>query len=498
MTSLKELKNLCEKLSVLYVEDNLDIQRTMEQYLKKFFLEVVCASDGEEGLSKYNQRKFDVVVTDLSMPKMNGLEMIENIKKLNEDQSILITTAHSESNYMFSAIKAKVDGYVIKPFDYEQLNYELFKISEKIKTYNDNANYKFSLETIIEEKTAKLNETLNFQSDNYDQTIFSMVEMIEKRDTYTAGHSQRVAEYSKLIAQEMGYSKEECTLMYQAGILHDVGKIGTPDAVLLNPKNLNDIEYKLIQEHVSLSYKLLNTIPMFEQLSNIVYSHHERYDGRGYPRGLKADEITPLARIMIVADAFDAMSTTRIYKSRKSVKEALEELSVLSAKQFHPEVVKAAIKVLKNIHIDNTINQLPKTKLEEERFAYFYNDTVSDAYNQSFLDVTLMRNSVHLEYESLDLFYIHGLYEYNKEYSWKDGDKLLNSFANILLENLKDTLIFRIFGDDFAVLSKQGIELKYTKEVLNKFLKDYKINYKTFHIDLKESPIKDISQIEKL
>ena len=114
--------------------------------------------------------------------------------------------------------------------------------------------------------------------------------------------------------------------IYQAGILHDIGKIATPDVILLNPQILNKLEYKLIQEHVKVGYRLLVNIPMFQDLAEIIHSHHERYNGTGYPRGLKGDEINPLARIMIVADAFDAMTTNRIYKGRKNLTEALDEL----------------------------------------------------------------------------------------------------------------------------------------------------------------------------
>ena len=491
MNTLKDLKELTHNLTVLYVEDELEIQQTMLRYLQKFFSHVSSANNGLEGLEKYQKNKYDIVITDLSMPKMDGLSMIEEIKKLNEDQAILITTAHTEASYMAGAIKSHIDGYVIKPFDYEQLNTELFKISKKLEAFRENEEYKLHLLEMVDAKTHELHV-------NYDETLFSMVEMIERRDTYTAGHSKRVAEYSKKIAKEMGYSEEEQILIYQAGVLHDVGKIATPDAVLLNPKSLNEIEYKLIQEHVEVSNKLVSQIPMFQPLADIIYSHHERYDGQGYPRGLKANEILPMARIMIVADAFDAMTTNRIYKSRRSVEGALEELMELSKIQFHPEVVQKALIALKDIVLDENINQLPQSKLEEERFAYFYRDTLSDAFNHSYLDVVLMKNSYTKEYTNLELFLITGFSQYNKKYSWKEGDKFLSKIAQLLSESFPNSLVFRVFGDDFVVASRESMEMTNITKELNKIFSDEIISYSVKSIDLTKNPISQISQIEKI
>ena len=488
MKHLKELVELTKGLNTLYVEDDLLIKKTMTQYLKKFFDEVVVANNGLEGLEAYKTQKFDIVITDLSMPKMNGLDMLKQIKGLNDEQIVLITTAHSESDYMFGAIKAGIDGYIIKPFDFTQLNQEIFKIAQKLKKFKENEEYKLHLQQMVDEKTLQL-------KDNYEKTLFSMVEMIEKRDTYTAGHSKRVAEYCVKIATEMGYSEEECTVLHQAGILHDVGKIGTPDTILLKPSKLNEIEYKLIQEHVTVGYKLLHNIPMFEPLAEIIYSHHERYDGKGYPEGLKGDKIIPFARIMIVADAFDAMTTNRIYKSKKTVKEALAELKELSAKQFHPEVIEKALIALNDVEVDKNISQLPKTELEQERFAYFYKDTLSEVYNQNYLDVVLAKNNHNVGYRYMEVFLINGFSNYNKKYGWENGNMLLKEFANTLHQNLQGNLIFRVFGDDFVVISKEKLNLLDVKTVLDKIKN---ITYITKNIDLSVVNISKSAQIENL
>ena len=498
MIDIKAFQKLSQGFRVLYVEDNFSLQNSMGLYLKKLFLEVVIANDGLDGLEHYRLQSFDIVITDLSMPRMNGLEMLKEIRKINENQAILIISAHSESEYMFGAIKLAVDGYIIKPVDFAQLNYELYKIVLRLQQSKENEEYKTNLKKMVDEKTADITKMMLFQAANYEETLFSMVEMIEERDTYTAGHSKRVAKYSKMIAVEMGYSEEDCTKLYQAGILHDVGKVATPDAVLLSPKALNEIEYALIQEHVVVSYRLLSHIPMFAELAEIVKSHHERYDGKGYSNGLAGDDIDPLARIMIVADAFDAMTTNRIYKGRKSVPDALAELVELKSKQFHPEVVDSAIIALRDVKIDESINQLPITRLEQERFAYFYKDTISDVYNNNYLELVLSKNNYNLIYKYMDIFYIHGFSLYNKKSSWSKGNELLKKFATCLDNYMKDSLIFRVFGDDFVVMSEHKIKLDELKVLLDEIVLNEGISYSVKSIDLREAEISDVNQIENV
>lgn len=490
MIAIKELRALTSSLSVLYVEDDKNIQTTMSKYLEKFFHTVFSASDGAEGLELFKNNAINIVITDLSMPVMNGIDMIEKIKEIDANQAILITTAHSEPTYLLAAIESHVDGYVMKPFEFDALNFELFKISQKLHKFQENESYKIHLQEMLEKQTQEI-------SDNYEKTLYSMVELIEQRDTYTAGHSKRVAYYSKLIAQEMGYSDEDVVRIHQAGILHDIGKIETPDSVLLNPMKLNDIEYKLIQEHVSVGYKLLKKIPMFQPLAKIVYQHHEHYDGSGYPNGLKGDEIDPLARIMIVADAFDAMTTNRIYKARRSVEEALNELQKLASIQFHPEVVQSARVALKDIVIDESINQLPQSKLEEERFAYFYSDRLSKAYNQNYLEVVLMKNDHEQSFHNMLIFSLNGFSSYNKLYSWSEGDKLLGAFGNLLVEMLHESLVFRVFGDDFIVLSHQKTDLQTLLDAINHLMKEKMMSYKMHDIDLDIKKIQTLQEIER-
>jgi putative nucleotidyltransferase with HDIG domain len=224
---------------------------------------------------------------------------------------------------------------------------------------------------------------------NYEETIFTFVNMIEQRDTYTAGHTERVAGYCQKIARAMGLADSETAKLYKAAILHDIGKIATPDSVLLKPGKLNSLDYDLIKLHATAGYEMLSNIEMYTELAKIILYHHERHDGRGYPAGLAGNDIPALSRILILADAFDAMTTNRIYKPRKKINDALAELESLSGSQFHPEVVAAAIKALKGTVSPVADTQTPITDIEKKRFSYFFNDKITGLLNEEYLKIFL-------------------------------------------------------------------------------------------------------------
>lgn len=498
MTALKELESVAKSLDVLYVEDDKDVQETVFEYLKKVFHKVVLADDGAEGLNLYKEQDFDLVITDLSMPKMNGLEMVRKIREIDAQQALLITTAYTDVKHMKEAIGIGVDGYIIKPFDYEQLNYELYKISQKLYKFKQNEEYKKYLEELIDAKTSELRDLMHEKECNYENTLVALVNMIEQRDSYTAGHSQRVSDYSHRIAQEMGYTPEECNIISKAAILHDIGKIATPDVVLLKPQSLNALEYTLIKEHVNVGYGVLKNIPMFKELAEIVHEHHERCDGSGYPRGLKRDEIHPLALVMMVADTFDAMTTNRIYKGRKSVQESLQELKELSPIQYDEKVVDAAFRALKDVDIPQDINQLPNTDIEKERFAYFYKDNLTDLYNKNYLDVVLVQNEYDKKFRNLHYLQLKNFSAYNKEHGWKQGNELLKEVAEVLKMSAEGVIAFSLFGDDFVLLDDGECDVTALKKKIEKIIDATVVDYSLRKIDLTQNRFTNADELEQL
>lgn len=345
----------------------------------------------------------------------------------------------------------------------------------------------------------KSRELLERKIKDYEQHIFSLVNIIEKRDSYTAGHTQRVARYAVLIAKEMGFNSEKVDDLYRACMLHDIGKISTPDSILLKPGKLTEIEYEIIKDHVVVSYELLMEVDIYKDIAEIVRHHHERYDGSGYPQGLKGDEIPILSQIMTVADAFDAMTTNRIYKARKSVLEAINELNTLASKQFNTQIVKAATKALQNIEVETTITQQPKTKIEKERFSYFYKDSLTGLYNKDYLDFVLSYNNedeFNLKY--IDVINLHNFSQYNKLNSWGEGNIILKKLADILAQIDENDYIFRIHGDYFVILNSQKHEMDGYIEKLHEALVGTKIDIEYKNYDINLCKIRNVIDLEKL
>lgn len=305
-------------------------------------------------------------------------------------------------------------------------------------------------------KQYQIDELHHEKVQSYQNFIDALVNMIEQRDTYTAGHTVRVAEYAAMIAAEMKLSEQDINQLVAAAKLHDIGKVVTPDSILLKPSKLTSLEYELIKEHVNAGYEVLSTIHSYKELAEIMRYHHERYDGSGYPLGKAGGEIPLLGHIMAVADSFDAMTTNRIYKPRKEVKESIIELNELSGIWYHPAVVNAASKVLADIKIDNSITQMGTSALEEERLSYFFKDRLTKLYNEDYFMMTINGRSRHSVPKKLTIISFADFHHYNKKHGWESGNRLISSFADYLLQMLPEHLLFRIWGDRFAIVDYEG------------------------------------------
>jgi diguanylate cyclase (GGDEF)-like protein/putative nucleotidyltransferase with HDIG domain len=462
MENLQELKALTQDLRVLYVEDNEKYRSSTSLYLKKIFALVVEAKNGAEGLELYKKGSFDLVITDIEMPEMDGLSMSEAIKKIDKNQIILIISAYSNTENFIKSIKLGVDGYLLKPTDSTQMNETLYKVSLKLKTFNENEEYKNHLESLVEKKTAETVQLYNEKMKNYKEILIGLVNILESRDPYTGGHSQRVAYYSKLIAQTMGYSKEECDEIFHAAILHDLGKIAIPDSVLLKPEKLTDLEFKLIKEHPVIGANLLSGMQLFQGIAKIIRHHHESYNGQGYPDGLRGDEIPVFSQIMSVADAFDAMTTSRIYKNNKSISQAIAELESLKNIIYRADIIEAAEEVLSDIKLPSNVDQIPRNEFERERFSYFYRDQLTGNFNEYYLDLVLKSNTIDYSYTYIQLIQLKNFSSYNAQHGWQEGSEILKKISQALTSSRKENvLIFRMNGDDFAIISKDLIEIDF-------------------------------------
>lgn len=349
----------------------------------------------------------------------------------------------------------------------------------------------------VRKKALELREKEIEKNRNYESMISLVVDLIDKRDSYTAGHSQRVAYYCELIARGMYHDEQIVKKIKEAAILHDVGKIAIPDSILLKPGRLTLLEHDLIKYHLRAGYELLSRIDMYKDLAEIVGAHHERYDGNGYPNGLKADEIPPLSRIMILADAFDAMTTDRIYKPHKSVDEALDEIKLLKGMQFDPEVVDIAVIVLRDVVVDHS-SQLPKTAIEQERLAYYIKDQLTGLNNHWALERTLQSNQHSAEYRFATIISIKNLFQFNDRYGWQKGDAFLEEFGSLLKNLYLDYPIYRIFGDKFIVLSQEYLDINSQVLLANGIFDDSGLEVTVTVLHLVDQKINSIGKLEEI
>ncbi len=500
-TLIDFLAHNAHDLHILYVEDEKELQHTTFKYLRKFFQNIDLASNGLEALELYQNRLYDLVITDLNMPKMDGMKLIKEIKKIHQNQEIIVISAHSEQESLMKAISYGINGYLLKPIDFNVFNTTLYNSVYKIKKIKENEAYKNNLIQIVEAKTHEVTNLLEDKVKNLQNSIFAFVDLIEKRDSYTAGHSSRVAYYSTLIARACGICDEETYLLYQAAMLHDIGKVTTPDVILLKPGRLDRDEFQLMKEHVTSGYDLLIGIPMYKEHAKIMRYHHEKYDGTGYPDGLKGNQIPTLSSIMSIADAFDSMTTSRIYQARKNKEEALTEIEKYSGTQFHPEIAAIAIKELNLIHLPENVTQIPKNSLEETRYSYYFRDQLNHAlYNENYFKFIMGHESVlNPAYNKVCAFYIHNLSTYSNQNGWDSRNRLIDKVSQYIINYNKELTNFRIHDNVFLTFLPED-ELNSYITYCEEFLKnpvveqlDIEIKFTDFDFSEKDS----LKKVEK-
>ncbi len=336
----------------------------------------------------------------------------------------------------------------------------------------------------IEQRTV-LEEMELARTANYEETILAFVNIIEQRDSYTAGHTLRVARYCRLIAEEMRIDESEIEKLEKAAILHDIGKVVTPDAILLKPGKLTALEYELIKQHSAAGYQMLSKIDMYKDLAEIIRFHHVHYDGNGYPQTdpARPDDVSILSYIMVVADAFDAMTSNRIYKSKKMITDAIRELERYSGAQFHPEVAKAAARVLKDIEIEDT-SQLPSGEFEERRFAYFFRDSLTDVYNENYLKLILIKKDD--DRRCYNLIELRNFSKYNHRFGWDQGNRFLKGLCEQLSISYPEAMIFRYQGDDFVLIFAQHRDVNSEDILAYDIFRGTDLSVDVTHHDLKD------------
>lgn len=328
------------KESILVVDDEpMNLMQTEALFGIRY--DVRSASSGPEALELIAQEKPDMVLLDLHMPDMDGLEVLKRIHEMQgcENLPVVFLTADDDVDTEAKIFQAGAIDFIAKPFVMEVAIERIRRLLE-LKHLQD------SLQEEVERKTAALVESNQKIRKLSDQVIRALAGAIDAKDSYTNGHSIRVAEYSRAIARRIGKTSAEAEEIYNIALLHDVGKIGISIEIINKPGKLTEEEYNIIKSHTTMGYNILSTISEMPALSIGARWHHERYDGKGYPDGIAGEEIPEIARIICVADCYDAMSSDRSYRKALPQHIVREEINRGKGTQFDPRIAEVMLQMI--------------------------------------------------------------------------------------------------------------------------------------------------------
>ena len=331
---------------VLVVDDEPDIRDILCDLLG-FDYHCASVSSAEEALELLSVEKTDLVVSDITMGGMSGLEMIPHVRRLSPETVVVMISGMQTIESAIEALRVGAFDYIMKPFDLRQVEAAVKRALEHYELREAKRRYENHLEELVAQRTTQLDQALRSLEDAYRSTLKALTSALETRDAETHGHSERVVTFSLRLGRELGLDKEQMTALEFGSLLHDIGKIGVPDAILRKPSKLDEREWAKMREHPLHGQAILREIAFLEGAARVVAQHHERWDGSGYPLGLKGCEIELNARIFAVADAFDAMISDRVYRRGRSYEAAAEELDAWAGRQFDPQVVEAFHRVPK-------------------------------------------------------------------------------------------------------------------------------------------------------
>lgn len=339
------------RATILLVEDDAYVRQTMAVFLENDNFTILQAKNGKQGLELYSSANPDLIILDLQMPEMSGLEFLSFIKKdLSLTPTIVVSGTGSMAD-VIDTLKLGVWDYLTKPIeDLAVLSLAVNKALEKAQLIKENKRYQLHLEEEVDLRTAELQR----REQDLKITLVSIVNvvasMVEKRDPYTAGHQRRVALLAQAIARELELDEDQYEGLGLAAIIHDLGKVAIPSEILSKPGKLTPIEYQLIQTHVQTGYDILTsgTAEFPWPIKTIVHQHHERIDGSGYPLGLSGPDLLIESRILAVADVVEAMASHRPYRAALGVEVALQEISGQQGIRYDRDVVDACLTLFGN------------------------------------------------------------------------------------------------------------------------------------------------------
>jgi len=349
--------------TVLFVDDEVNILKALQRLLRNEPLNVLTATGPQEAIALLESTPTQVVVSDQRMPEMSGVDLLSTIREHQPDMIRMMLTGYTEMNIAVEAInRGEIYRLITKPWNDDELKatlhqaFDHYDLKAEIKRLNlvtREQNFELqdmnrNLEEKVRERTQQLAAKHHELRTAYIQTIRALAEAIDAKDAYTRGHSERVAVYASQLAREMGLPKETIERVYFSGLLHDVGKIGVPDAIITKPDRLTEEEYLEIQKHPEIGAKILEPVEFLRHIVPCVRHHHEWFDGsnRGYPDHLQGDKIPLPSRLILVCDTVEAMTSDRPYRKALPLDTVVRELHKYSGSQFDPVCVNAFLQLL--------------------------------------------------------------------------------------------------------------------------------------------------------
>ena len=324
---------------ILIVDDEEIICSILARRLTREGYACVTANNGREALQYFYKHPFSLIISDIKMPEMDGLTLLKRVKAANPKMMVIMVTAFPEIDLAVEAVHLGAYDFIIKPVDLDLVILSVRKALEKKRLEEEIVAYRSHLERLVEERTAKLQQAYRILKKTHLDSVKVLVEAIDAKDPYTRGHSDRVTRMSLKIAFQLGFAEDRLESLEYGALLHDIGKIGIKDEVLLKPGTLDSEEYQYIQEHPLIGIKIIEGLDFFKDKIPMIRHHHEHYDGSGYPDGLLGAAIPLEARIIAVPDAFDAMTSVRPHRGMMPLQDVLMELEKCKGTQFDPKVL---------------------------------------------------------------------------------------------------------------------------------------------------------------
>ena len=323
------------KYKIIAVDDEMGIIDSLKVYLREY--SITGITDPQEAIERVKNEHFDLMLLDYIMTPFHGDHVVEEIRKFNKDLYILLLTGHKDLAPPLETIrKLDIQGYCEKSDKFDQL---LLLIESGLKSVEQM--------NMIKKINVELADSKELLEKSYLESIEVLRKTVEVKDVYTRGHSDRVSEYSLLIGEKLNLPPDQMKTLKIGALFHDIGKIGIPDAILLKTDKLTDDEYSEIKNHPAIGAHILSNASIFADIIPIVKHHHERYDGKGYPSRLAGDDIPYLARIVSVADTFDAMTSHRSYRQALDFDYTMNEIERCKGTQFDPAIADVFLEILR-------------------------------------------------------------------------------------------------------------------------------------------------------